>query len=394
MRTGIYGGAFDPPHAGHLDNAKTVCESLGLDRLIVIPSAVSPHKPRSPLSPTPEERLKLCRMAFESIPCVEVSDIEILSSDISYTWVTLTKLKKLWPEDEFCFIMGSDMLFSFAHWRKPDVIASIAEIVYLNRGSNEDELKACEEKLRRELDAKVTRVDNIHIDISSSRLRRLIPLGCSLLWLPEDVFDYITEKGFYDSRPDCSSKECVLEWSLRRVSPKRAEHVKGCVASAVELAERFGADTRSAFLAAALHDVTKEARGREQLQLCEKYGIIPDAVQKESTQLLHALTGAKVAENLLSMSDEVCSAIANHTTGRPGMGLLDKIICLADYIEPNRDFDGVEQIRELAKSDLDQALKTALESTAAHLEKRGEIIHSLTLETVRWLETKGKDCEV
>jgi len=389
MRTGIYGGAFDPPHAGHLDNARTVCEALGLDRLIVIPSAVSPHKPRSPLSPPPEERLELCRMAFERVPGVQVSDIEILSSEISYTYVTLTRLRELWPDDEFCFIMGSDMLFSFAHWRKPDVICSIAEIVYLNRGSDEAELEACEQMLRRELGAKVTRVDNVHIDISSSRLRRLIPLGCSFSWLPEDVFERIIQKGLYDSRPDLTSDEAVLEWSLRRVSPKRAEHVKGCVLSALELADRFGAPRRSAFLAAALHDVTKEARALEQLQLCEKYGIIPDAVQKKNTQLLHALTGAAVAKSVLSMSDEVCEAIANHTTGRPEMSLLDKIICLADYIEPNRDFEGVEHIRELAKSDLDLALITALKSTAEHLKDREEIIHPMTAQTVAWLE-QGK----
>ena len=391
MKTGIYGGAFDPPHVGHLDNVKTVCATLGLDRLIVIPSAVSPHKPRSPLSPPPEERLKLCQMAFENIPSVEVSDIEILSSEVSYTYVTLTKLKELWPEDEFSFIMGSDMLFSFARWRKPDVIASIAEIVYLNRGSDEAELKACEDMLKEKLGAKVTRVDNVHIDISSSRLRKLIPLGCSFSWLPEDVFERIMEQGYYDSRPDPSSEESVLAWSLRRVSPKRGEHIKGCVEIAVELAERYGADPRSAYLAAALHDVTKEARGREQLQLCKKYGIMPDAVQSETPHLLHAHTGAAVAKELLDMSDEVCSAIANHTTGRPHMSLLDKIICLADYIEPTRAFEGVDSIRQLAKIDLDAALLASLKSTISHLKKSGESIHPLTEETIKWLESMGKD---
>ena len=106
--------------------------------------------------------------------------------------------------------------------------------------------------------------------------------------------------------------------------------------------------------------------------MCASYDIIPDKIQRESSALLHALTGAAVAAHFFHAPEEIARAIRYHTTGRAGMALLEKIIYLADYIEPGRAFPGVEKVRALADTDIDRALVLALSMSVRHLEEAGK----------------------
>lgn len=105
--------------------------------------------------------------------------------------------------------------------------------------------------------------------------------------------------------------------------------------------------------------------------LCRKYGIINDNAEEENVKLLHAKTGAALARDLFNISDEVYDAIRWHTTGKPDMTLLEKIIYMADYIEPNRDFDGVDKLRKLAYEDLDEAMALGLEMSLEDIKAMG-----------------------
>ena len=130
---------------------------------------------------------------------------------------------------------------------------------------------------------------------------------------------------------------------LSRLKGYRYEHSLGVERCAVALAKKYGGDPKLAGIAGILHDITKHLSAQEQLNLCEKYGIIPCTVEKSEPKMLHGKTAAAIARREYGMPDEVCDAIACHTTGRANMTTLDKILYLADYIEETRDFPGVER---------------------------------------------------
>ena len=154
----------------------------------------------------------------------------------------------------------------------------------------------------------------------------------------------------------------------------------GCSETAQALAEHYGADPDLAARAGILHDITKALGPTEQLHLCEKYGIVLTELQRANPKLLHAKTGAVIAREIFGESDEVCEAIRWHTTGKPQMTLLEKIIYLADYIEPNRDFPGVEALRQAVWEELDKGLYQGLDLSVRILRKQGRIIDPDSLQ--------------
>ena len=166
---------------------------------------------------------------------------------------------------------------------------------------------------------------------------------------------------------------------LSRLHGYRYEHTLGCERAARLLAERFGGDVEKAGFAAILHDITKHLSPQEQLNLCAKYGIIPCTVEKSEPKMLHGKTAAAIARAEYHMPEDICDAIACHTTGKNHMTLLDKILYLADYIEETRDFPGVDKARELAQIDIDSALLYCYDQTLTELVARGKLIHSDTI---------------
>ena len=171
--------------------------------------------------------------------------------------------------------------------------------------------------------------------------------------------------------------------------PSRVAHVLGCRDTAIALAKRWGANETNAARAALLHDVTKALSTEGQLTLPVEYGMILDDFSKKYPKTLHALTGSLVAKYVFGENDAVVQAVRYHTTGRADMTLLEKIIYIADYVEPNRDFPGVEKLRELAFTDLDQALHLGLMMTLETLKTQGSEVSPESRDALAWLETKG-----
>lgn len=167
---------------------------------------------------------------------------------------------------------------------------------------------------------------------------------------------------------------------IREKLPQRAAHIFGCEQTALALAGRWGADLEKARIAALLHDITKYYSPDEQLKLAEKYCIMTNQDDLDSPQILHAYTAAGAARCVLGLDEEIVGAIHWHTTGRAGMSLLEKILYLADMIEPGRDFPGVGPLRRAAEEDLDGALIEAFVcSITFNLEKRAPV-HPATIE--------------
>ena len=179
--------------------------------------------------------------------------------------------------------------------------------------------------------------------------------------------------------------------ALLKTGDARRVHVMGVESEIIKLSERWGADTHTCRVAALLHDVTKCLAPEEQLQLCEKYGIIVGMEEKADPGLLHSATGAEVARSVFGASEEVCEAIRCHTTGKPYMNLLEKLLYLSDYIEPSRSFDKVHEVRSLAYVNLDDCLLLGFDLEIKLNIKKGRVIHPATLHARNALlfERKG-----
>ena len=232
-------------------------------------------------------------------------------------------------------------------------------------------------------------MENIRIcrdSMDPDDLRRLTAFGCAGSLPDSDA--QLSDGGHYRNLPMDELEQAVI--SL--LKPGRVRHVLGCRDTAVELAKRWGADVTDAARAGLLHDITKALDGPLQLTLCGEYGILLDHFSTKNPKTLHALTGSLVAERIFGENPAVVSAIRYHTTGKADMKLLEKIIYVADYMEPNRDFPGVERLRTLAFADIDGALKLGLEMTLAHLKKQGSEVSPESREALEWLKRKEK-CE-
>ena len=173
------------------------------------------------------------------------------------------------------------------------------------------------------------------------------------------------------------------------VRAKRIPHIMGTEEEAVRLAKRWGVDETTARRAAILHDCTKYLELDEQLALCRKYGVELDELEQRAVKLLHSKTGACIAKHIFGEDEQVYQAIFWHTTGKADMSLLEKVIYLADYIEPTRDFDGVELLQALAYEDIDKALLMGMNMTIEEMEQRGSPVHRNTRAARDWLLDHG-----
>lgn len=199
MRIGIFGGTFDPPHAGHKKYADEVRNKLSLDNLIVIPTAAPPHKQKK-TSTTAEDRLNMLGLLFEKDSGVLVSDMEIARGGRSYTFETVTLLREQYPDDELIFILGSDMLLSFHTWKNPDVILEKVKICAVTRDGEISE-KMLGEYAEKHFPGKKERFiicDFDPIEISSTEIREKVKNGLSVEGLVDaQVMEYIKEKELY-----------------------------------------------------------------------------------------------------------------------------------------------------------------------------------------------------
>ena len=389
-RIGIYGGTFNPPHTGHIRAAHYAIEALELEKLLLVPSCIAPHKTLPPHSPTPAQRAQMLRIAAGKK--MEVCEIELNRGGTSYTYETVEALSAQHPDKELVLLMGTDMFLSFFTWKEPQRILQKAAIGVFYRGEKgeTEEIETQKTKLEA-VGAKVYLVKNPVTAISSTQLRRMLVFRCARDFLPASVEEYIRENGFYGTGNDYRglSLEELAQVTVQLVKPNRVAHILGCRDTAAKLARRWGADETDAARAGLLHDITKALDGPLQLTLCQEYGTILDDFHKKNPKTLHALTGSLVAERIFGEKREVVDAIASHTTGKANMNTLEKILYVADYMEPNRDFPGVETLRQLAFEDLDKALKLGLEMTLALLREQGREISPESAEALAFLQHSG-----
>ena len=192
------------------------------------------------------------------------------------------------------------------------------------------------------------------------------------------MLDYIRENRLY-----LPPLERLRQEVAARVSPKRMAHILGCERMAAQMAARYGTDDYGTRAAAILHDCTKGLSEKEQLTLCEKWNIMYDYDEGDFASLIHADTGAETARRVFKMPPDIVEAIRTHTTGAVCMTTLQKILYVADMCEETRSWPGVEGLRALALTDLEAAVTSAMERTAAFIREQGRVPYYRTLDALK-----------
>lgn len=395
MRIGIYGGTFNPIHRGHLTAARAAMDVLGLDRLLLIPASVPPHKALPQGSAEPADRLEMAALACAQLgPVAQALDTELHRTGPSYTVDTLRQLRMEHPEDELWLLMGTDMFLSLERWYHASDILSLAHIGAFDRAHPQpgEDLAAQKRLLETKYGATVAIIANRQvIDLSSTQVREALAAGRGRDLVTDPVYGYIQRRGLYGVHTDLHhlTPDQLRPIALSYLKPKRMPHVLGTEQEAVRLARQYGADETQARIAALLHDCTKKLDMDQQLALCRQYGIPLDDLEQHALKLLHAKTGAAIARDVFGVDDAVYRAIYWHTTGHADMTLLEKIIYLADYIEPSRDFPGVDDLRRAVHADLDRGLLKALDDSIRDMQQWGNPVHHNTLDARDYL-LRGK----
>ena len=179
-------------------------------------------------------------------------------------------------------------------------------------------------------------------------------------------------------------KECLL----KTIGEKRLGHSIRVMNEARKLAKTYSIDEESAAISGLLHDCGRYGSKDELLKKAKEFDIILNDIYTENVNLLHAPLGARVAKEIYDISDnDILNAIRYHTTGRENMSMLEKIVYMADYIEPKRDFNGIEEIRSICyeEKDIDKALKMSIDNTIMYIIKNEEIIHGDTIKARNYL---------
>ncbi len=369
----LYGGAFNPVHTEHVALAKAAVKKFSPDRLIVIPTAVSPHKSGGLLA-SAEDRLQMCRLAFSSLPCAEVSDFEICSGGVSYSYITCEHFKKQFPGADIYFLVGGDMLASFPSWREPERILACVTLIACAR-EDKKALKRSRSEVERLYSVKVERLSYVGRAVSSTRVRALACLGADFsVLVPAPVAEYMRQRGvYYNERlARASAFEKKSRWA----------HSVRVAAMCAENASRARLTEEAAITMAALHDVTKN------LPKDSPYlsGFVPP--EGVPSPVMHQYSGAYVAREYFGVTDEnLLNAIRYHTSGRAGMSPAEMLLYLADMLEEGRSFPGVEGLRRIFyQGDLSHAMLAALEHQVEYLNSEGEEIYPLTKQAYLYLK--------
>ena len=320
-----------------------------------------------------EDRLEMCRLAFTD-ERFEVSSIELDRGSRSYTVETLRELKKIYPDDELYFIIGSDMLETLTGWYLWEEIISLSFICAASREEGfVPDLSAFSEEQKE----RIILLDIVPLEVSSTEIRGIIAKGIADTELISPaVAEYIRSNGLYDD--GLSEYRKLITGMLDEYRLNHSECVSECAAV---LAEKYGADSEKARLAGLLHDVTKNTPKAEQLAIIKKAGIMLTPTELANPKVWHQISGAAFLEKNHIVSDkEIIGAVRWHTTGRSGMTLLEKIVYVADFISADREYRDVNVVRRLAEISLEHAILYTSRYTVEKLVSADLPIHPATVD--------------
>lgn len=374
MKIAIFGGAFNPVHREHVHLARTAIEELGLDKLIIMPTAISPHKSGKAMADF-FQRFEMCRIAFRELKQAEVSNYELARGGVSYTYLTCNHFASLYPDAERYLLIGADMLENFPEWKNPQEILKNFRLAACAREDAKPFL-GYKKMVEEEFDTEVKTLSYVGENVSSTQIRTYAALGEDISrFVNPDVCQYIRRKGLYAMHG---------LWGVKQfLKPERWQHTLRVAVICAKNSARAGISEEQAITMAALHDVAKYMSADSPYLT----GFVcPDGVPGP---VVHQFAGAYVAENVFKIGDKtILDAIACHTSGKENMTAADALLFLADMIEEGRTFDGVDELRNIFKEDLFRCLYIALRHQVEYLETTGKPVYGLTRRAYDFIKEK------
>ena len=393
MKIGLLGGTFDPIHQAHIDLALGFAEALSLDRVILMPTGIPPHKLK-PNTASADHRLAMCRLAAKPHPLLTVSDMEIRRGGASFTADTLAALDAEMPGNTWYLLMGADMFMTLGTWNRFEEIARRAVLCSAPRPPYTlPQMQAYATELER-FGASCFLMPAVLPAISSTAIRTEVQNGETPLQdLPPAVAAYIRANHLYKDvmfMENRTTDEQFIEIIRGRLSDRRFHHSL-CVAEEAErLAKRYGANPAKAKTAGILHDILKDTAPQTLLQMMQDFGILLSDVERSAQKLWHAMAGAAFVEQVLGLKDpEIVDAIRYHTTAKANMSLLATVLYLADFTSADRDYEDVDEMRRLVDVGILPAMRYALSYTICDLVNRQVAVHPDTLAAYNEIVGKG-----
>ncbi|MCL2364041.1 MAG: nicotinate-nucleotide adenylyltransferase [Defluviitaleaceae bacterium] len=387
----VMGGTFDPIHYGHITVAEAVLASFAPQRVLFMPCGQPPHKNNADISAA-EHRYQMTLLATCDHPFFDVSRMEIDREGASYTIDTARKLKSSCaPDAKLYFIIGADALAQLLTWKNAEELLETVHFIAVPRpGYTKKDMNATIAAINKRCNERIFLLDMKKIDISSTKVRRHFAQGKSVRTLvPRPVEDYAHAHNLYRGSFSFDAVKTSLQ---KRLSTKRFVHTLGVIKEAEQLARFYGADVEKARWAALLHDCAKEYSTDKKRALCAKWGIDLNSTHFAQVDLTHGPMGAESAKRDFYVTDpEILQAIRYHSTGHGHMTLLDKIVMLADFIEPYRDdYPPLAQMRKHAYTHMDKALLVGIKYTIKEETQANHPVHPDGYNALAALKNGGK----
>lgn len=376
LRIGLFGGSFNPLHNGHIAIAEAAKREFGLHRVLFMVAKDPPHKQIAG-QVSAALRLAMTEAGLCGREGLTASDLELRREGKSYTLLTLRELRHIYADAEIFCIVGADMLQDLPNWYHARELLRQNRFIGVGRLGIDAVPAAQAADLRAAYGAQVELCEFVGPAISSTQVREAVYEARPIQdWVPERIAAFIYENGLYLPEIFCALQEKVR----RTLKEKRYIHTMGTVREAIELAARYGEDGKKARLAALLHDCAKEDISG-QLERAAAYAMDLSDLARISGGILHGPLGAEMARREYGVTDTaVLDAIRSHTLCSANMTKLEKIIYLADKIEPGRHYAGVDAIRAAARRSLDAGVLACMDHSIAYIQQKGGTLHPGILE--------------
>jgi nicotinate-nucleotide adenylyltransferase len=384
----VLGGSFNPVHLGHLAVADAVLTNLDYDRVIFVPAFESPFK-QGAEGGSPHDRFDMLLSSIGADTHLTLDDCEIRRKGVSYTIDTIADIRRRYcPDGKIGLVIGDDLAPDFLTWKDSAAILEQSDVIIAHRLSVQIGV----------LPYPYRTINNDIVAVSSALIRERIRNGSG--WrhiVPYGVARIIEERELYGYATADWYREIVrMEEAVRPLlSSARFLHSRNTALLSYDLCAAFGIDPRKGYLTGLVHDICKSFPDGELLSLAKKDGCIISKLERKKTSLLHARAGAVLLKERFDIQDEaVLEAVRFHTTGRENMGMLAKIVFVADKIEVSRP--GMNPaIREYCRdvlqhgSGFDTLFSMVLGDTVDFLRSNEEDISASTLRLLGSMRKRG-----
>ncbi len=387
MKFAILGGSFNPIHNGHLALAEAARLAFQYDQIILVPSFQSPFKCEYKDTST-QNRLDMCAAAIAGDAAFTLDDCEIKREGVSYTIDTVKYIdQKYRPEGKLGLIIGDDLAADFHKWRAADEIAARCDIILAHRlSANGDEIP---------FPYPHARLQNDIVELSSGMIRKRIKEKMSWHFLvPPPVRCIIEERGIYQNDEEVqpfSSIIAHIEHHTRMLLPfDRFLHSRNTALMSSELCRLFGVDPQKGYIAGITHDICKTMSEKRMIEWAEKDGEKIGKIEQKKPSLLHGRAAAVYIKEVFQVNDEeILEAVRLHTSASESLGILAKIVYIADKIELGRE-DVNPKMRDFKRyKNLDALFEFVFKDTVDYLNAKKIALSNGTLKLIKAIQKRG-----